>query len=120
MKYWKLKKLGKTRVLMHKINKSYVLLSYPFGLALLLCLSLYSKTVTASPKLIISQLSVPTQLGSQSNTPDTNRAAAEKAEAEAKKLDLKTTPITQVIAKWEEALKYWHLAQDRKEEATTL
>ncbi|MBU7584291.1 MAG: tetratricopeptide repeat protein [Nostoc sp. TH1S01] len=105
---------------MHKLNKSYISLSYPLGLALLLCLSLSSKTVKAAPKRIPSQLNVPTQPRNQTNTPDANRAAAEKAEAEAKKLDLKTTPITQVIAKWEEALKYWRLASDRKKEAKTL
>ncbi|RCJ41048.1 hypothetical protein A6770_36565 [Nostoc minutum NIES-26] len=43
---------------------------------------------------------------------DTYRAAAEKADAEAKKSDTKTTLITQVIAKHEEALKYWRLTKD--------
>ncbi|GBE95357.1 tetratricopeptide repeat protein [Nostoc cycadae] len=104
---------------MHKLNKSYILLSYPLGLVILL-LSLSSKTLKAAPKPIPSQLNVPTQPQKQSNTPDTNRAAAEKAEAEAKKLNLKTTPITQVIAKWEEALKYWRLASDRKKESAIL
>ncbi|BAY16808.1 TPR repeat-containing protein [Anabaenopsis circularis NIES-21] len=105
---------------MHKLNKSYISLSYPLGLTLLLCLSLSSKTVKAAPKPIPSQLNILTQPRNQTNTPDTNRAAAEKAEAEAKKLDLKTVPITQGIAKWEEALKYWRLASDRNKEAATL
>ncbi|MEH2263288.1 CHAT domain-containing protein [Nostoc sp.] len=85
-------------------------------LILLLCLSLCSQTASAYPK----PTSSPSQLITQSNTADTNRAAAQKAEAEAKKLSLETTPITQVIAKWEEALKYWRLAGDRQKEANTL
>lgn len=85
-------------------------------LILLLCLSLCSQTASAYPK----PTSSPSQLITQTNTADTNRAAAQKAEAEANKLNLETTPITQVIAKWEEALKYWRLAGDRQKEANTL
>ncbi|MEH2440705.1 CHAT domain-containing protein [Nostoc sp.] len=85
-------------------------------LILLLCLSLCSQTASAYPK----PTSSPSQLITQTNTADTNRAAAQKAEAEAEKLKLETTPITQVIAKWEEALKYWRLAGDRQKEANTL
>ncbi|MEH2198410.1 CHAT domain-containing protein [Nostoc sp.] len=85
-------------------------------LILLLCLSLCSQTASAYPKPTPS----PSQLITQTNTADTNRAAAQKAEAEAEKLKLETTPITQVIAKWEEALKYWRLAGDRQKEANTL
>ncbi|OYD94978.1 hypothetical protein CDG77_11465 [Nostoc sp. 'Peltigera membranacea cyanobiont' 213] len=85
-------------------------------LILLLCLCLCSQTASAYPK----PTSSPSQLITQTNTADTNRAAAEKAEAGAEKLKLETTPITQVIAKWEEALKYWRLAGDRQKEANTL
>ncbi len=79
-------------------------------------LSLCSQTASAYPR----PTPLPSQLITQSNTSDNNRAAAQKAEAEAKKLKLETTPITQVIAKWEEALKYWRLANDRKKEAKIL
>lgn len=65
-------------------------------------------------------LTPPPELRNQTNTLDTYRAAAEKAEVEVKKLDVKTTPITQIIAKHEEALKYWRLAKDPKEEAQKL
>ncbi|MEH2077603.1 MAG: CHAT domain-containing protein [Nostoc sp.] len=85
-------------------------------LILLLCLSLCSQTASAYPKPTSSS----SQLITQTNTADTNRAAAQKAETEAKKLKVETTPITQVIAKWEEALKYWRLAGDRQKEANTL
>ncbi|BAY65797.1 TPR repeat-containing protein [Calothrix brevissima NIES-22] len=77
---------------------------------------LWLSSATAYPKPTPST----PQLPNQTNTPDSNRAAAEKAEAEAKKLDIKTTPITQVIAKYEEVLKYWRLAKERNKEAKTL
>ncbi|MDZ7957191.1 MAG: CHAT domain-containing protein [Aulosira sp. DedQUE10] len=99
-----------------KISNAKTLQPHPLGLILLLCLSLFSETVNAYPK---PTPSTPTpQL--QTNTPDSNRAAAEKAEQEAKNLSLETTPISQKIAKYEEALKYWHLASDRNKEAETL
>ncbi|MEH2347333.1 MAG: CHAT domain-containing protein [Nostoc sp.] len=91
---------------------------YLLGLIPLLCLSFCPEIVNAYPKPI--PLTQPRQLQAQTNTADTNRAAAQKAEAQAKKLKLETTPITQVIAKWEEALKYWRLAGDRQKEANTL
>jgi CHAT domain-containing protein len=51
---------------------------------------------------------------------DLNRVAAEKAEAEAQTLDKQDAPLlTQVIPKWEEALKYWRLAGDREKEVQT-
>jgi CHAT domain-containing protein len=89
---------------------------HPLRLILLLSLSLCSETVSAYPKLTPSH----SQLITQTNTPDSNRAAAQKAEAEAEQLKVGTTPITQVINKWEEALKYWRLAKDRKQEAKAL
>ncbi|WP_341531479.1 CHAT domain-containing protein (plasmid) [Nostoc sp. UHCC 0302] len=90
---------------------------HPLRLILLLCLSLCSETVSAYPKPIPST----SQLITQTNTPDSNRAAAQKAEAEAYQLGKQKAPfLTQVIPKFEEALKYWRLAKDRKKEATTL
>ncbi|MDF5733269.1 MAG: CHAT domain-containing protein [Rhizonema sp. PD38] len=63
----------------------------------------------------------PPQLPTQTNTPDINRAAAEKARAEAYQLAKQNAPyLTQIIPKFEEALKYWRLAKDRKKEALTL
>ncbi|MEH1926303.1 tetratricopeptide repeat protein [Nostoc sp.] len=57
----------------------------------------------------------------EANSPDSNRAAAEKAEAEAGQLSKQNAPLlSQVIPKWEEALKYWRLAKDRKREAKAL
>ncbi|WP_375466613.1 tetratricopeptide repeat protein, partial [uncultured Nostoc sp.] len=59
--------------------------------------------------------------GGEANSPDSNRAAAEKAEAEAGQLGKQDAPLlSQVIPKWEEALKYWRLAKDRKQEAKAL
>ncbi|MEH1868988.1 MAG: CHAT domain-containing protein [Nostoc sp.] len=88
------------------------------GLILSLFLFSYSETANGYPKPTLTN---PTpQKITQNNTPDSNRAAAQKAEAEAEKLKVGTTPITQVIAKWEEALKYWRLAKDRKKEAKIL
>ncbi|MEH1782764.1 MAG: CHAT domain-containing tetratricopeptide repeat protein [Nostoc sp.] len=92
---------------------------YSLRLILLLCLSLCSETVSAYPKP--TPLTPPSQLITQSNTPDSNRAAAQKAEAEGQQLDKQKAPLlSQVIPKWEEALKYWRLAKDRKQEAKTL
>ncbi|MBX9254874.1 CHAT domain-containing protein [Desmonostoc muscorum CCALA 125] len=92
---------------------------HPLRLILLLCLSLCSETVNAYPKPTAS--TPPPQLPTQTNTPDSNRAAAEKAEQEAHQLHKQNAPLlTQVIAKWEEALKYWRLAKDHKKEAKTL
>ncbi|MFN5514547.1 MAG: tetratricopeptide repeat protein, partial [Cyanobacteriota bacterium] len=53
-------------------------------------------------------------------TTDPNRIAAEKAEAEASELSKQDAPLTQIIAKREEALKYWRLAGDRRKEVGTL
>ncbi|MEH2030291.1 MAG: CHAT domain-containing protein [Nostoc sp.] len=92
---------------------------HPLRLILLLCLSLCSETVSAYPKPI--PLTVPPQIITQSNTLDSNRAAAQKAEAEAQQLGKQKAPLlSQIIPKWEEALKYWRLAKDRKKEAKTL
>ncbi|MEH1765570.1 MAG: tetratricopeptide repeat protein [Nostoc sp.] len=92
---------------------------HPLRLILLLCLSLGSETVSAYPKP--TPLTPPSQLITQTNTPDSNRAAAEKAEQEARQLNKQHAPLlSQVIPKWEEALKYWRLAGDRKKEAKTL
>lgn len=92
---------------------------HPLRLILLVCLSLCSETVSAYPKP--TPLTPPSQLITQTNTPDSNRAAAQKAEAEARQLNKQNAPLlSQVIPKWEEALKYWRLAKDRKKEATTL
>jgi tetratricopeptide (TPR) repeat protein len=90
---------------------------HPLRLILLLCLSLCSQTASAYPKPTPST----SQLITQTNTPDSNRAAAQKAEQEARQLNKQNAPLlSQVIAKWEEALKYWRLAKDRKKEAETL
>jgi tetratricopeptide (TPR) repeat protein len=92
---------------------------HPLRLILLLCLSLCSETVSAYPKPI--PLTAPPQIITQSNTLDSNRAAAQKAEQEAQQLGKQKAPLlSQVIPKWEEALKYWRLAGDRKKEAKTL
>ncbi|ACC84983.1 CHAT domain-containing tetratricopeptide repeat protein [Nostoc punctiforme] len=90
-------------------------------LILLLCLSLSSETVSANPKPIPGLLTPPLQLRTQTNTSDTNRAAAEKAEQEAGQLGKQKAPLlTKIIPKWEEALKYWRLAGDRQKETQTL
>ena len=89
------------------------------GLILLLCLSLCPESVKADSKP--APLTPPPQQRTQTNTPDSNRAAAEKAEAEAYQLGKQKAPfLTQIIPKFEEALKYWRLAKDRKKEAKTL
>ncbi|MBD2519822.1 CHAT domain-containing protein [Nostoc sp. FACHB-973] len=108
------KNCSKWGKLVLKIGNTNTPQPHPLRLILLLCLSLCSQTASAYPK------PTPSQLITQTNTQDSNRAAAQKAEAQAKKLDLKTTPITQVIAKLEEALKYWGLAGDRQKQANTL
>ncbi|BAY23806.1 TPR repeat-containing protein [Calothrix sp. NIES-2100] len=93
--------------------------AHPLGLILLLCLSLCSESVNADPKPTPS--TPPPQLPTQTNTPDSNRAAAQKAEAEAGQLGKQKAPLlSKIIPKWEEALKYWRLAGDRKKEALTL
>ncbi|BBD62989.1 TPR repeat-containing protein (plasmid) [Nostoc sp. HK-01] len=90
-------------------------------LILLLCLFLCSQTTSAYPKVTSLTPPTPTQQRTQTNTPDNNRAAAEKAEAEAYQLAKQKAPyLTQVIPKFEAALKYWRLAKDRKKEALTL
>ena len=61
-----------------------------------------------------------TQNQSSPKSTDPNRIAAEKAEDEASKLTFQNAPISQIIAKWQEALKYWRLAGDRKKESFTL
>ncbi|MDF5714881.1 MAG: tetratricopeptide repeat protein [Rhizonema sp. NSF051] len=81
----------------------------------ILCIS----SVNADPKPTPS--TPPPQLPTQTNTLDTNRAAAEKARAEAYQLAKQNAPyLTQIIPKFEEALKYWRLAKDRKKEALAL
>jgi|688.fasta_scaffold16046_3 CHAT domain-containing protein len=85
-------------------------------------------TVTAngvSSSVVFAQSSVAdpvTQTQSQSppKSTDPNRIAAEKAEAEASQLLKQQAPLTQAIAKQEEALKYWRLAVDRLEVAKRL
>ncbi len=92
---------------------------HSLGLILLLCISLCSETVNASPQP--TPLTPTPQQRTQSNTSDSNRAAAEKAEAEARQLEKQNAPLSsQVIPKWEEALKYWRLAKDHKKEAAIL
>ena len=101
-----------------KIHNTNTPQAHSLGLILFLCLSLCSGSVKAYPKPTPTN---PTpQKITQTNTPDSNRAAAQKAEAEAEKLKVGTTPITKVIARWEEALKYWRLAKDRNKEAKIL
>jgi tetratricopeptide (TPR) repeat protein len=64
---------------------------------------------------------IQTQNQSPPKSTDPNRIAAEKAEAEARKLLQEDAPLaTQVIPKWIEALKYWQLTGDRLEVAKKL
>ncbi|WYL97308.1 MAG: CHAT domain-containing tetratricopeptide repeat protein [Gloeotrichia echinulata IR180] len=87
-----------------------------YSLTVLLSLVMLAESVGATPRN--TQL----QIAQQSGTPqDANRAAAEKAEQEAEQLSKQKAPLlTQVIPKYEEALKYWRLAKDRKKEAEIL
>jgi CHAT domain-containing protein/tetratricopeptide (TPR) repeat protein len=86
-------------------------------------------TVTAngvSSSVVFAQSStadpvIQTQNQSPPKSTDPNRIAAEKAEAEARKLLQEDAPLaTQVIPKWIEALKYWQLTGDRLEVAKRL
>jgi CHAT domain-containing protein len=54
------------------------------------------------------------------NTSDSSRAAALKAQDEARRLTQNKAPREQVIAKLKEALRYWRLAGDKKKEFMTL
>jgi CHAT domain-containing protein/Tfp pilus assembly protein PilF len=84
----------------------------PFHFLLLLAIAL--------PSSLIPSLSL-AQTPPVSPNLDPNRIAAEKAEAEARKLLQEDAPLaTQVIPKWIEALKYWQLADDHKKEVSTL
>ncbi|XZF61160.1 MAG: CHAT domain-containing protein [Gloeotrichia echinulata DVL01] len=87
-----------------------------YSLTVLLSVVMLAESVGATPRN--TQL----QIAQQSGTPqDANRAAAQKAEQEAYQLGKQKAPLlTQVIPKFEEALKYWRLAGDRQKEATTL
>ncbi|QLE54982.1 CHAT domain-containing protein [Nostoc sp. TCL26-01] len=96
-----------------------------YSLTLLLSAVLMSDAMGATPRNRGLQIArdtktVAQETISQTNTPDIYRVAAEKADAEANKLNTKTTPITQIIAKHKEALKYWRLAKDLKKEAQKL
>ncbi len=94
-----------------------ILQNWYYYLAILIGSLIISVPLMAAPQTTQINLA---QQQSTPETSDPNRIAAEKAEEEAKKLDLKTTPITQVIVKWEEALKYWRLAGDKAKKAKTL
>ncbi len=84
----------------------------PFHFLLLLAIAL--------PSSLIPSLSL-AQTPPVSPNLDPNRIAAEKAEAEARKLLQEDAPLaTQVIPKWIEALKYWQLTGDRLEVAKRL
>ncbi len=87
-----------------------------YSLTVLLSLVMLAESVGATPRN--TQL----QIAQQSGTPqDANRAAAQKAQQEADQLSKQKAPLlTQLIPKYEEALKYWRLAKDRQKEAEIL
>lgn len=93
-----------------RLNKPYHYLSILVS-SLIIC-----QSVLATPQ--IERVNLTQQPPNE--TPDSNRIAAEKTEEEAQKLLKEKAPLTQIIAKWEEALKYWHLAKDSQKEAKTL